>query len=97
VAPVLVLTRRDGTTETAFIGSPYLAVLFEETFSRAPDTSTDAGWLAFVDRNDRPPEDNAELLAWLKQFIGNEVAEYQPPDPTAAAANGATPDASSPG
>ena len=75
MAPVLVLTRRDGTTETAFIGSPYLAVLFEQEFHRSPDTSTDAGWMAFTDRHDRPPADNAELLAWLKQFVANEAVD----------------------
>ena len=96
MAPVLVLTRRDGTTETAFIGSPYLAVLFEQEFHRSPDTSTDAGWMAFTDRHDRPPADNAELLAWLKQFVANEAVEFEA-DPTAATANGSTPPDSLPG
>jgi hypothetical protein len=93
--PALVLTRRDGTTETAFIGSPYLAVLFERLFQRAPDTSADAAWLAFTDRHDRPPEDDDELDAWLKPFIANEAIDWKPPDPTTATANGSTPDDSS--
>jgi hypothetical protein len=93
VAQVLVLTRQDGTTEIAHLGSPYLAVLFEENFHRQPDTSTDAAWMAFVDKHDRPPNDNQELLAWLKQFISNEVADLKP-DPTQATANGTGPSSS---
>jgi hypothetical protein len=87
---VLVLTRQDGTTEIAHIGSPYLAVQFELTFHREPSTATDAGWLAFTDRNDRPPSDDAELLAWLKPFVGIDTEEYRPPDPMAVATNGST-------
>ena len=97
MAEVLVLTRQDGTTEIAHIGSPYLAVVFEETFHRTPDTATDAGWLAFYDLKDRPPENPDELKLWLKEFIGTDLGEYQPPDPTETAqTNGSGPDSSSP-
>jgi hypothetical protein len=91
VPQVLVLTHQDGTTEIAKIGAPYLAVLFERTFHRAPETAEDAAWLAFVDRHDdRPPEDQVELDTWLKPFIATEVGEWTPPDPTGATANGST-------
>jgi hypothetical protein len=93
---VLVLTRQDGTTEVANIGSPYLAVLFEQTFHREPEGAQDAAWMAFVDTHDRPPEDEAELLAWLKPFISNELADFTP-DPTAGTPNGIAPGDSLPG
>lgn len=95
MAQVLVLTRRDGTTEIAHVGSPYLAVLFEDTFHRPSDGATDAGWMAFVDIHDRPPTDHAELLGWLKQFVASDLGELEV-DPTAATANGTEPDSSSP-
>jgi hypothetical protein len=85
MAQVLVLTRQDGTTEEAHVGSPFLAVLFEDTFHRMPDGARDAGWMAFYDRHDRPPVDNEELMDWLRQFIGLESVEYQPPGPTVTA------------
>jgi hypothetical protein len=78
MADVLVLTRRDGTTEIAHIGSPFLAVLFEDTFHKAPDTAGDNGWMAFYDIHDRPPNDHDELLSWLKQFIATDVAKLDP-------------------
>jgi hypothetical protein len=90
-----VLTRRDGTTETTFVGSPYLAVLFEEEFHRTPDTAKDSGWMAFYSTHSRPPVDRDELVGWLEQFIASDLAEWEPPDPTATAPNGAEPDTSS--
>jgi len=89
MAQVLTLTRQDGTTEDVNIGSPYLAVLFERTFQREPSGSQDAGWMAFVDRqNNRPPENEAEMDEWLMQFVAIDIGDYKPPDPTAATANG---------
>ena len=82
-----MLTRQDGSTETANIGSPYLAVLFEQHFHRGPEGAADAAWLAFVDRHDRPPQGEEELLAWLKPFVATDTAEFTP-DPTTAS-NGA--------
>lgn len=90
MAEVLVLQRQDGTTEVAPIGSPYLAVLFEDTFHRQPESAQDNAWMAFVHAHDRAPNDHDELMAWLKQFVGTEVAEYVPPDPTETATNGTT-------
>ena len=86
-----MLQRRDGTTETAHIGSPYLAVMFEQTFHRVADGAHDNGWMAFLDLQGRPPADDDELNAWLKDFIGTDVTEYVPPDPTATAPNGTGP------
>jgi hypothetical protein len=92
MAEVLVLTRRDGSTEVAHIGSPFLAVLFEQTFHRSPDGAEDAAWMAYYDKHDRVPVDSAELMGWLKQFIATDRAEYEPPDPTVTATNGPEPE-----
>jgi len=97
VAEVLVLTRQDGTTVKAFVGSPYLAVMFEKQFHRFPEGAQDAGWMAFYSLHDRPPETEEELLDWLKPFIALDSIEYEPPDPTVTAPpNGSEPDNSSP-
>jgi hypothetical protein len=96
MAQVLVLTRRDGTTETAHVGSPYLAVMFEEEFHRTPDTAKDSGWMAFYDIHDRPPADRDEMMAWLKQFVASDLGELEAEDPTQVAPNGAEPVTSSP-
>jgi hypothetical protein len=95
VAEVLVLTRRDGTTEVAHIGSPYLAVLFEDAHARLPEGAADSGWMAFADILGHPPADRAELMDWLKQFVATDLAEYEPSDPTTATGNGTSPDNSS--
>jgi len=92
-----VFTRRDGTTEVAHVGSPFLAVLFEDTFKRAPESAADNGWLAFYDAHERAPESHGELMEWLRQFVGSELADFAPEDPTATApSNGAEPPISSP-
>ena len=96
MAQVLVLQRRDGTTEVAHIGSPYLAVVFEDAHKHEPVSAADNGWMAYYDIHGEAPPDRAALLEWLKQFVGTEVAEFTP-DPTEATANGtAGPDSSSP-
>ena len=76
--------------ETAFVGSPYLAVMFEQQFHRAPDGAADTAWLAFFSAHDRPPADPAEAQQYLKQFIGIDVTEYTPPDPTVATTGNGT-------
>ena len=97
MAQVLVLTRQDGTTEVARIGSPYLAVMFEVAHKgRSAESALDNGWMAYYDLHDEPPPDRETLLEWLKQFIGTDITDYVPPDPTEATANGtAGPDSSS--
>lgn len=87
---VLVLTRQDGTTETAFVGSPFLAVLFEEEFKRPPDTAKDSGWMAYYSVNHRAPTDRDEMMGWLEQFVASDLADWEP-DPTAPAPNGTEP------
>lgn len=90
MAQVMVLTRPDGTTQVAHIGSPFLAVVFEEQFKRQPDTAYDNGWMAFYDAYDRPPADRDELMGWLKQFVATDLADLSSlPDPTMVATNGA--------
>ena len=97
VAQVLVLTRRDGTTEIAHIGSPFLAVLFEETFNHEAVSAHDNAWLAFYDAHDRAPTDDPELMEWLRQFVATDIAEFKPElDPTQAPSNGTEPLSSSP-
>jgi hypothetical protein len=86
MAQVLKLTRRDGSTEIAHIGSPYLAVIFEETFHHDPDGSLDNAWLAYFDIVGRAPADSEELKGWLRDFVGTDIAEYVAPDPTVTAA-----------
>jgi len=93
MAEVLVLTRQDGTTEIAHIGSPFLAVVFEDAHNHAPESAADNGWMAYYDLNGEAPPTHEALLAWLKQFIGTEVAEFSP-NPTVTT-NGAQPDSSS--
>jgi hypothetical protein len=88
VADVLVLTRRDGSTEVAHIGSPFLAVVFEDVHHRTPDGPADNGWMAYYDINGEAPPNHQALLDWLRQFIATDVAEFSP-DPTAVATNGA--------
>ena len=97
MAQVLVLTRRDGSTEVAHIGSPFLAVMFEAAHKgRSAESAADNGWMAYYDLHGEAPPDRDTLLDWLKQFIGTDIADYVPPDPTAATANGtAEPDSSS--
>jgi hypothetical protein len=90
VAQVLVLTRRDGTTEVSHIGSPYLAVQFERAHGRQPEGAADNGWMAFFDHHDRAPTDDAELLDWLRQFVATDTAELTP-DPTATVGLGSSP------
>lgn len=80
MAQVLVLQRRDGTTEIAHIGSPYLAVIFERVFKREASTATDNAWIAFFDAHDRAPEADEELLEWLKQFVATDIEELHSPN-----------------
>ena len=97
MAQVLVLTRRDGSTQVAHIGSPFLAVLFEETFKREPESASDNSWMAFYDAHDRAPNDHTELMEWLRQFVATDIAEFTPEsDPMQAAPNGTVPPDSSP-
>jgi hypothetical protein len=91
MAQVLVLTRQDGTTEKAHIGSPYLAVMFEKAHGREVKTSLDTSWLAFYDRHDRAPEDEAELLAWLKPFIDTDVVDLPVAEDPTVTENGSAP------
>jgi hypothetical protein len=97
MAPVLVLTRRDGTNVEVGIMSPFLLVQFERRFKRIPATDpesmvTDQVWLAFVDQHDRPPADDDELLSWLRQFVSFEATDTEPTEanPTVPV-NGQTP------
>lgn len=96
MAQVLVLQRQDGTTETAHIGSPYLAVMFEDAHHRPVDTAEDNAWMAYFDLHNEPPPSGEVLREWLKQFIGTEIVDYHP-DPTTVTTNGSPPpDESSP-
>jgi hypothetical protein len=83
MADALQFTRRDGTTEIFHIGSPYLAVVFEDKFKRSAESANDNAWMAFYDEHDRAPNDHAELVAWLKPFIATDVIQLTA-DPTAA-------------